>query len=110
MAAAKPIRYGIISDIHANLPALNVALDRLKAEGVEEILCLGDLVGYNASPVQVIRTIEESGIKTILCGNHDRLFHYCRGFGDTLQAGEVEEDGSLTGGQCGAAGTGPVST
>jgi predicted phosphodiesterase len=65
-------RYGIIADIHANYIAMKVALDYLQAAGVEKILCLGDLVGYGAQPLECIEAVKgKSDIFTIQ-GNHDR--------------------------------------
>ncbi len=43
-------RYGIVSDIHGNLEALLAALELLETKGIERIVCLGDIVGYNADP------------------------------------------------------------
>ncbi len=62
--------YAIISDIHANLEALEAVLGDIKAAGVEEIVCLGDIVGYGADFETCIDLISERcGI--VLCGNHD---------------------------------------
>ena len=44
------MRYAVISDIHSNLEALEAFLKKVDALGVNEILCLGDIVGYNANP------------------------------------------------------------
>ena len=57
----------IISDVHANLEAFEVVLG--EAKGLE-IICLGDLVDYGASPNEVIETVRRRGIGTIM-GNHD---------------------------------------
>ncbi len=59
----------VISDIHANLPALEAVLREIG--DVDEILCAGDLVGYNPWPNEVISMVRERGIRCIL-GNHDR--------------------------------------
>jgi predicted phosphodiesterase len=57
----------IISDVHANLEALEVVL----RETVElEIICLGDLVDYGANPNEVVELVRRRGIRTIM-GNHD---------------------------------------
>jgi predicted phosphodiesterase len=63
------MRYGIISDIHSNLPALEVVLSNLKKE-VDAFLCLGDIVGYGAQPnecCEIIRELKPIGV----AGNHD---------------------------------------
>lgn len=65
------MRFGVISDIHANWEALQVALARLDREGVDEIVCLGDVVGYGADPVACVEEIRRRGITTIR-GNHER--------------------------------------
>ncbi len=63
------MRYGIISDIHANLDALEVVLGRLKR--VEAYLCLGDLVGYGPDPNECIEAVKAlPGLKCVV-GNHD---------------------------------------
>jgi putative phosphoesterase len=60
----------VITDIHANLPALQAALSRVEELGIEEIYCGGDLVGYGPHPNEVCALIEERGIPTIY-GNYD---------------------------------------
>ena len=64
--------YAILSDIHANIDALEVVLNRLDSLGVDEAVCLGDVVGYNAEPNACVSLIAERGIQTIL-GNHDAV-------------------------------------
>ncbi|HTL53889.1 MAG TPA: metallophosphoesterase family protein [Planctomycetota bacterium] len=66
-------RYGIISDIHANYPALEVVLDYLPRLGVEYILNLGDLIGYGAFPSDVLRTVMSRTDMLTIMGNHDRM-------------------------------------
>jgi len=63
-------RAAIISDIHANLPALDTALTRIDDLGIETIYCGGDLVGYGPHPNEVCALIAERGIPTIY-GNYD---------------------------------------
>jgi putative phosphoesterase len=60
----------VITDIHANLPALHAALGRCDELGIERIYCGGDLVGYGPHPNDVCRLIEQRGIPTIY-GNYD---------------------------------------
>ena len=59
------MRLGVLSDLHANLPALEAALEALRAEAVDEVLVLGDLVGYGPHPRQVIHRIWEEGLAAI---------------------------------------------
>jgi putative phosphoesterase len=63
-------RAAVITDIHANLPALEAALDRIAELGIERIYCGGDLVGYGPHPNEVCALIAERGIPTIY-GNYD---------------------------------------
>ena len=60
----------VITDIHANLPALEAALERIEQLGIERIYCGGDLVGYGPHPNEVCALIEARGIPTIY-GNYD---------------------------------------
>jgi len=64
------MRIAIISDIHANLDALESALRVIREKQVDEIVCLGDIVGYGANPNECIDAIR-STTKHILLGNHD---------------------------------------
>lgn len=64
------MRIGLFSDPHANLEALRVVVDWLKAQGAELYFCLGDLVGYGANPNECIGLIQElPGL--VVAGNHD---------------------------------------
>ena len=65
------MRLGIISDIHANIEALEVSFKALEAAGCEEYFCLGDVVGYGASPKECIKFIRDRNIRCVL-GNHDK--------------------------------------
>jgi len=60
----------VITDIHANLPALEAALGAIEGAGVEEIWCLGDVVGYGADPDACADLVRER-CATCLVGNHD---------------------------------------
>lgn len=64
------MRVAVITDIHANLPALQAALDVIDGLGVDAVYCGGDLVGYGPHPNEVCRLIERRGIPTIH-GNYD---------------------------------------
>lgn len=61
--------YGIIADIHSNLEAFRVVLQELRA--VEQIVCLGDIVGYGPNPTECITIMKERNIPTV-AGNHDK--------------------------------------
>ncbi len=66
------MRYAVISDIHANLEALTAVLEKIDENRVDKILCLGDIVGYNANPNECLKIIRERNIKCI-AGNHDTV-------------------------------------
>jgi predicted phosphodiesterase len=69
-----PTTIAVFSDVHANLPALTAVfddLDRRQAEGtIDAVYCLGDLVGYNIWPNEVVQAVRGRGIPTI-AGNYD---------------------------------------
>jgi putative phosphoesterase len=65
-----PDRVAVITDVHANLPALRAALTRIDELGIERIYCGGDLVGYGPHPDEVCALIAERAIPTIY-GNYD---------------------------------------
>lgn len=65
------MRYLVVSDIHANLEALDAVLDG--AGDHDAVLVLGDLVGYGADPNPVIERIQALPGTTIVRGNHDKV-------------------------------------
>jgi diadenosine tetraphosphatase ApaH/serine/threonine PP2A family protein phosphatase len=64
------MRVAAITDIHANLPALGAVLADVDAAGVEEVWCLGDVVGYGAQPDECAELVRER-CAVCLVGNHD---------------------------------------
>lgn len=64
------MRIAVISDIHGNLPALEAVLTDVDAQRPDSVYCLGDLVGYGASPKEVTERIRSEGMPTIM-GNYD---------------------------------------
>ena len=64
------MKIALFSDIHANLPALDAVLADIDSRQPDAVYCLGDLVGYNIWPNEVIATIRKRGIPTI-AGNYD---------------------------------------
>ena len=64
------MKYGIISDIHANLEAFEVAIDALSHEKIDALLCAGDIVGYGADPHLCIEKTKALH-RIVVCGNHD---------------------------------------
>jgi diadenosine tetraphosphatase ApaH/serine/threonine PP2A family protein phosphatase len=64
------LRVAVISDVHSNQPALEAALAAIDAVGVDEVWCLGDVVGYGAQPDACADLIEQR-CAICLAGNHD---------------------------------------
>jgi putative phosphoesterase len=65
------MKIALFSDIHANLPALEACFKSMDEKKPDAIYCLGDLVGYNIWPNEVINEIRKRGIPTI-AGNYDQ--------------------------------------
>ena len=61
----------ILSDIHANLEALTVVMEKCKEVGVEKYICLGDIVGYNADPKKCLKIVRALDLVGVVKGNHD---------------------------------------
>jgi predicted phosphodiesterase len=66
------MRYAVLSDIHANLEAFRAVFDRIASLDVDRIVCLGDIVGYNANPNECIEIVRSEDITCVL-GNHDAV-------------------------------------
>ena len=64
--------YGVLGDLHGNREALEAALAQLERHGVERLLCVGDLIGYNADSDACVSILRERGATCIL-GNHDLI-------------------------------------
>jgi Calcineurin-like phosphoesterase superfamily domain len=73
-------RIAVITDVHANLPALDAVFAKIERLGVDSIYCGGDLVGYGPHPSEVCAAIEARAIPSIY-GNYDyaiaRDIHDC---------------------------------
>ncbi|WP_422927298.1 metallophosphoesterase family protein [Singulisphaera sp. PoT] len=65
------MRRALISDIHGNLEALEVVLADIKSQGISDIYCLGDIIGYGPNPRECIDRVMEHCRVTLL-GNHDQ--------------------------------------
>jgi predicted phosphodiesterase len=63
------MRVGLISDIHSNLPALEAVLNDIPP--VDDIICVGDIVGYNPWPAECVERVQSVADLTVQ-GNHDR--------------------------------------
>jgi predicted phosphodiesterase len=65
------MRLAIISDVHANLEALRATLGDIACRRVDQIVCLGDIVGYHSEPETCIALLRQAGALCV-AGNHDR--------------------------------------
>jgi predicted phosphodiesterase len=64
------MRIAVISDIHANIEALEAVIADIKKQNVDDTICLGDIVGYGANPNECIDLVKKTCSLTLL-GNHD---------------------------------------
>jgi diadenosine tetraphosphatase ApaH/serine/threonine PP2A family protein phosphatase len=64
------MKIAILSDIHSNLEALDAALEYIRGRDIDNIYCLGDIVGYGPNPNECVERIREN-CKVALMGNHD---------------------------------------
>jgi predicted phosphodiesterase len=64
------MRIGIFSDVHANIEAMTAVVDAFRTERIDKYVCIGDVVGYGASPNECCDLIRKLASFTIL-GNHD---------------------------------------
>ena len=91
------MRYGVVADIHGNLPAFEAVIEAMPA--VDRWLCAGDVVGYNPWPADCLARIRELNATTVM-GNHDRAVASDTGFrfnsmaaaGVTYARGELNDD------------------
>lgn len=74
-ATTRAMSFAVISDIHSNLEALTTVLADIDRRGLEQILCLGDVIGYGASPRQCLDLVIER-CELTLCGNHDQAVFF----------------------------------
>jgi len=64
------VKIGVISDIHANIDALDAVISEMKDRSINHILCSGDIVGYHTFPDETVHRLREIGA-TCIRGNHD---------------------------------------
>ena len=64
------MRRALISDIHGNLEALEAVLEHIQTQSIQEIYCLGDIVGYGPNPRECIDRVTRCAM--CLLGNHDQ--------------------------------------
>ena len=63
-------RIALIADIHANFEALTAVLEAYESEKIDRYFCIGDIVGYGASPSECIQKLRDLNCLTV-AGNHD---------------------------------------
>lgn len=70
-------KIAILSDIHANLPALEAVLHEVEQLGVDRVIFLGDIVGYGSSPSECVNLVRKLGGECVM-GNHDHAIKRIR--------------------------------
>ena len=90
------MKIALFSDVHANLPALEAFFEDVEKRNPDSIYCLGDLVGYNVWPNEVINEIRKRKIPTI-AGNYDfgigRMSNDC---GCAYKTDDEKDNGSIS--------------
>ena len=79
------MRYGIFSDVHSNLDALDAVLAAFSHEKINEYLCIGDVIGYGAEPQACLDKVRLL-TPHIVAGNHERA---CAGMFALSELNEV---------------------
>jgi len=80
------MKYAVISDIHGNIEALTVCLEKINEIKPDRIICLGDNVDYCAQPNECIELVQKH-CDIVLLGNHDEAqFHFPLANGFTSDA------------------------
>jgi diadenosine tetraphosphatase ApaH/serine/threonine PP2A family protein phosphatase len=67
--------YAVISDIHGNLEAFTAVLAEIDKRGIQQIICLGDVVGYGPNPMECLDLVQ-GRCRSCLMGNHDFAVFY----------------------------------
>jgi predicted phosphodiesterase len=82
------MRYLVLSDIHANIDALEAVLGDAASAACDRVVVLGDLVGYGAEPNRVIERVRALDPAAVIRGNHDKVaagIESAEGFNPTAQ-------------------------
>jgi predicted phosphodiesterase len=64
------VKRALISDIHSNLEALQAVLEHIRGQGISQIYCLGDIIGYGPNPRECIDLVMKCDV--CILGNHDQ--------------------------------------
>jgi predicted phosphodiesterase len=67
------VRYLVLSDLHANMEAFRAVLTDAKRFGYDQVVCLGDIVGYGADPNEVVDLLRAQNPRAVVRGNHDKV-------------------------------------
>lgn len=67
----RKMKYAVLGDIHSNYEAFKAVLKVAKAEGVQKIICTGDLIGYGADPVKCVKLMRSLPLEVYVGGNHE---------------------------------------
>jgi diadenosine tetraphosphatase ApaH/serine/threonine PP2A family protein phosphatase len=93
------MRYLILTDIHANLEALDACLADARSRRYEKTLVLGDIVGYGPDPNAVIERVQALDPLAIVRGNHDKVacgIEQAEGFNAVAKSAALWTLGALT--------------
>jgi diadenosine tetraphosphatase ApaH/serine/threonine PP2A family protein phosphatase len=69
------LKRALISDINANHEALRVVLDDIRSQGISDVVCLGDIVGYGPNPCECLDDVMRA-CKIVILGNHDQAAQF----------------------------------
>jgi diadenosine tetraphosphatase ApaH/serine/threonine PP2A family protein phosphatase len=70
----------IISDIHANVDALEAVLSDIDAQKITDVVCLGDVVGYGPTPMECVDLVQSRCRFTVMGNHEEALLHGAYGF------------------------------
>ncbi|HBT39295.1 MAG: metallophosphoesterase family protein [Pseudothermotoga sp.] len=90
------MRLAFLGDLHGNSEALKAVLEDIDKKGVDEIFCLGDLVGYGPDPEDVVQEIKKRAIKTIMGNYDDGVGHSRQSCGCSYAPGRETEVGDIS--------------
>lgn len=93
------MRYLVLSDIHANIDALDAVLQAASVQGYDRAVVLGDLVGYGAEPNAVVERVRALDPIAAIRGNHDKVacgLESAEGFNPTAQRAATWTRDALT--------------
>jgi predicted phosphodiesterase len=71
LPSPRVMKYAILGDIHSNIEAFQAVLEKTAELDVDAYVCIGDIVGYNASPNECLELLESISPEIIVRGNHD---------------------------------------